>query len=288
MKLQRFKIPTSLDASFLDMEFTFRSKDGLATRPISAKTILIWLFSGLGLMYLLTGSFITSGGVVLSIIFSVVWLWLTFVLARTDKTKRLGLELLIPAINYTIKSNRHVSTRLVDGVKHMRDITGLDTVDEEDGMLHFVDGELGHVYAVVGSGSVLMFDEDKAMVLRKVDSFYRKLDTRVELFFDTVMESQKTEAQQYNTAIYYKNNQSNSPGINALFEEQYSTLKYGVGGQFKSLHQYMVVKAKSLDDLRSFESLLFGDVENEGVMFKQAYVLDYKAAQKYFDSIYGS
>lgn len=288
---KQFKIPTMLDGSYLDLEFTFRTKDGLTMRPLSAKTVLIILSSGLLWFFLMMRSFIPSGGVFVIIVFTLCWIALTAMLAITDKTKRSGIELIIPLVNYIPKGNRVVTVRLADDVTKMQGITRIRDVHKEDAMVYFVDGTIGYVYHVVGSASILMFDQDKLMILNKVDSFYRKLGTDVELIFDTVKERQRTDIQQarlterYNK--YLDSTKINSPGLRRLYGETYSVLKYGIGGQFKSLHQYLIVKANNPEALMTFEALLQSDVENEGVMFKRAEVLNYDDTCAYFKSIYG-
>ena len=49
----------------------------------------------------------------------------------------------------------------------------------------------------------------------------------------------------------------------------------------------VTVKANNPEALMTFEALLQSDVENEGVMFKRAEVLNYDDTCAYFKSIYG-
>lgn len=286
----QFKIPMLLDQSYLDLEFTFRTKDGLSLRPLSAKTVLIILSSVMLWFFLMFKSFIPSGGIIAIIIFTLAWIFITVMMAKTDKTKRSGLELIIPLINYVPNQNRNVSLRLVDDVTRLQNLTKVKDVSEEDAMIYFTDGTIGFAYRIVGSASILMFDQDKLMILNKVDAFYRKLDSNIELIFDTVKESQRTDVQLKSLKqkyARYKQSGTNSPGLTQLFHEQHDVLKIGVGDRFKSLHQYLIVKANNPDALMGFEQLLRSDVENEGIMFKRAEALSYADTCAYFKSIYG-
>lgn len=286
----KFKIPMLLDTSYLDLEFTFRTKDGLSLRPLSAKTVLIILASIILWAFLMFQSFIPSGGVIAVIVFTLAWIFITTMMAKTDQTKRSGIELVIPLINYVPKHNRNLTVRLVDDVARLQNLTKVKDVTEEDAMIYFMDGTIGFAYRIVGSASILMFDQDKLMILNKVDGFYRKLDSNVELIFDTVKESQRTDVQVDSLKKRYKRYKqvgANSPGLDKLFREQYDVLKIGVGDRFKSLHQYLIVKANNPEALLSFEALLRSDVENEGIMFKRAEALSYDDTCEYFKSIYG-
>lgn len=287
MAKQRFKIPTSLDMSYLDLEFNFRTKDGLSfNKPLTAKSVIMYLISGMLLLYILLNTFIKSS-VPLAVIFAVIWILLTILLVKSDNTKRTGLELMIPLLGYFSPNNRHLSVRSLDPIGPLKGLYGIDRVDEEDGLISFIDGTVGYAYQVVGNASILMFDEDKKQIIDKVDSFYRKLAPDTEVIFDTIKESQRTDEQVSNLVDNFKKLKINSPGLNHLYREQYDILNIGVGGRFKSLHQYMIVKANTMDHLEEFENLLYGDVENDQLMFKSATPLSYNDTIDYFKGLFG-
>jgi len=287
MAKQRFKIPTSLDMSYLDLEFNFRTKDGLSfNKPLTAKSVIMYLISGMLLLYILLNTFIKSS-VPLAVIFAIIWILLTILLVKLDNTKRTGLELMIPLLGYFSPNNRHLSVRSLDPIGPLKGLYGIDRVDEEDGLISFIDGTVGYAYQVVGNASILMFDEDKKQIIDKVDSFYRKLAPDTEVIFDTIKESQRTDEQVSNLVDNFKKLKINSPGLNHLYREQYDILNIGVGGRFKSLHQYMIVKANTMDHLEEFENLLYGDVENDQLMFKSARPLSYNDTIDYFKGLFG-
>ncbi len=287
MAKQRFKIPTSLDMSYLDLEFNFRTKDGLSfNKPLTAKSVIMYLISGMLLLYILLNTFIKSS-VPLAVIFAIIWILLTILLVKLDNTKRTGLELMIPLLGYFSPNNRHLSVRSLDPIGPLKGLYGIDRVDEEDGLISFIDGTVGYAYQVVGNASILMFDEDKKQIIDKVDSFYRKLAPDTEVIFDTIKESQRTDEQVSNLVDNFKKLKINSPGLNHLYREQYDILNIGVGGRFKSLHQYMIVKANTMDHLEEFENLLYGDVENDQLMFKSATPLSYNDTIDYFKGLFG-
>lgn len=288
MAKQVYKIPTSLDASYVDLEFNLQTSNGLGPQtPVNGKTILLGLIAILGWFFFMFQSPVGDGGIFIISGFTIAWIMLAILLVKPDKTRRHGFELIISMVNYIPKSGRRADVRLFDNVATMQAITGIESVDPEDGMIHFVDGTVGRVYTVVGTASILMFDQDKAMILEKVDNFYRKLPVGVEIIFDTVKESQRTDIQTQASIDGYKNLERKSKGLARLYRERHDVLKYGVGERFKSIHQYAILKAPKEESLSEGESLIMSDVENEGLMFKRAESLRYNEVVRYISQLYG-
>lgn len=282
-----YKIPTSLDASYLDLEFNLQTKDGIGPKaPVNGKTLLLGLGAIIGWFYFMFKSPVGKGGIFVAGGFSVVWILLAVLLVKPDKTKRHGFELIISMINYLPKRSRIAYVRLSNNVSVIQGITGVDYVDVEDGMVHFLDGTIGRVYEVVGTASVLMFDQDKVAILDKVDNFYRKLPVGVEIIYDTVKEAQRTDVQMRSAIEGYKDLKTKDPGLQKLYKERYDILKYGVGERFKSIHQYAIVKAPKEESLSEAESLILSDAENEGLMFKRAISLGYKDVIRYYKQFF--
>lgn len=291
MAKKRFKIPTSLDVSYFDMEFNLKSKNGVGlNRPVSAKVIVFSLISIFLWFYLVFQSFIGRGGIPVIIGFTIAWFLLSVLLIRADKTKRVGLELVFSMINYLPKSGRYVPTRMSDLVYPLKSLLNLDTIDREDGRLHFLDKQIGHCYHIVGSASNLMFEQDKQLILDKVDAFYRKLPVEVEIIYDTVYEGHVVDDQLLAVKEDRKHLRSKSKGLQKLMQERHDILRYAINDNqgLTSLHQYLVVRAPNEAALREFENLLIGDVEGDGLMFRLAKTLNYDESVRYFKSFIGA
>lgn len=287
MAKKRFKIPSTLDVTYFDMEFNIKSKNGVGiNKPVSAKVILSTLLAGFAWFYLVFQTFIGKGGIPLVIGFTIAWIALSVLLVRADPTKRMGLELMFSAINYLPKSGRYIPVRMSDTVYQLQALLNIKTIDPEDGRIHFLDGQIGHCYHVVGSASALMFEEDKQIILDKVDAFYRKLPVGVEVIYDTVYEGHSVEEQLASVEVTKQNLNIKSAGLDGLLEEQHEILKYAINNNqgLTSLHQYLVVRAPSEAALAEFENLLIGDVEGNGLMFRLAKTLSYEELERYFKS----
>lgn len=288
MAKQRFKIPTTLDVTYFDMEFNLKSKNGVGiTKPVKAKVVLFTLLAIFGWFYLTFQSFISAGGIPVIIGFSIFWIILSIILVKSDKTQRMGLELVMSLGNYLPKSARHVATRLSDPVNPMKRLTSIDTVDPEDGMLHFLDGHVGYCYHIVGTASALMFEADKQHILDKVDSFYRKMPVGAEVIYDTVYEGHVVDEQLEAVVRTKANLNIRSRGLEKLLTERHDILKYAINDKngIMSLHQYLVVRAPNEQVLIEITNLIDGDVNGDGQMFRLAKPLKYKEVERYLKSL---
>lgn len=277
-----------LDVSYFDMEFTLKSKQGVGlNKPVSLKTITFSLVATFLWFFVVFKTFLKSGGLFVLVGFTIAWIILSVLLVRTDKTKRTGLELVLTAINYISKANRQVFVRSSDSVYALQRLSGVANVDPEDGLVHFVDGKIGHVYHVVGTASNLMFEEDKNAILDKVDSFYKKMPVNVEIIYDTIYEGHKVDEQVQAVIDDANNLKIDSKGLRVLLKERHDILAYVIHNNdgLTSLHQYLIVRASSESALQEFENLIIGDVEHGGLMFRLVKTLNYEEVVDYFKSV---
>ena len=289
MAKSRFKIPVLLDVSYFDMEFNVKNKNGIGlSKPVSAKVVFLTLVAAFMWFYAIFNTFIGKNGLIYAIVFSVAWIMISVLLIKIDKTGRIGLELVLSALSYVPKSMRRTATRLADNAYPLASLLNIKDIDEEDGLIHYNDKTIGYVYHVVGSASSLMFDQDRHAIIDKVDSFYRKLPVGVEVIYDTVYEAQRVDKQLESLHADHKQLKTQSPGLEKLYYEKAAVLDVIANGAgLRSLHQYLVVKAPTQELLREFESLLYGDVEERGLMFRYAKPLDYDETTRYFKQVVG-
>lgn len=286
-----YKIPITLDNSYLDSEILLKSPSGAFgfSKPISFRTIAIWMVSFFMLLFLtLKGPILSAGSFLLGLGIYIVWILLTFLLARADGTKRLGIELVGVSMDYFGRSNRYFTVRRTDPISRMRKLSGIFDVDETDGRLKFLDGSIGYVFEIVGTASILMFEDDKRAILDQVGKFYRTLPMDVELIFDTVRESVRTDNQIASLKERYQRYWGSSSGIKALFNEQLRALEYGIGSSFKSTRQYMIIKAGNEDLLDQTIQLIASDIEGNGLMFRYARALPFDEVSHYFSTTFSS
>lgn len=266
-----FKIPTSLDRSFLDHEIALAG-GGWQMRPVPTKVILFWVASLMILFWVCTSTFVSSADWWIIFLVVVWWAAATAFFGQYSKTKEMRFMSLPALVEYTPRHARRVITRRGSDPAPFSSVTGIKNVDET-GYIEWLDGTVGQVYLVVGSASILVFEEDKQAILNRVDAFWRKIDTDVDYIWITTKEPQRVYRQLGNLELLNQGLDVRDPELFELLDERYSVLKDYVGGQFTSIHQYLVLKADNLETLRRAHTLVKAEVEGSSLMIKQASML---------------
>ena len=272
MAKQSYKIPATLADGYASMDISLSTRDGSIAKMISLKVLGVWAASIIAFFYVLTHTFLSAGSVVQKVLFGLIWLIWTFTLAKTDATGRMQAALIPTLINYIPRKARYVFTRRGNKANDFWNIAGIKSI-EKGGLIVYNDGTYGYMYRVVGSASILLFDADKNAILNRVDSFYRKISHEVEIIFMTAKESQKIYYQLAHLKKTYDNLETRDADLLELMEEQFSILKDEVGGSFKSIHQYMVLKGDNREALQTAKGVLQSEVENSSLMIKQCVAL---------------
>ncbi|WP_020385232.1 hypothetical protein [Kribbella catacumbae] len=271
MARHSYKIPAPLNRSFLDHEISF-SVGGWQVPPSPMKQILFLGGGVLVTLWAATTTFIKSAGPALIVLF-VVWSLITvFYLGGLTRTRELRFMTVPALLAYLPRKARLVLTRRSADPSGFYSIVGVDDVTE-NGAISFSDGSLGQLYLVVGSASYLLFDEDQTSILDRVDSFWRKVPTSCEHIFITTKEPQRIYHQVANLERRNQALQVRDPDLLELQNEQYDILTGHVGGKFTSIHQYVLLKGKSVDALRQGHLVLQAEVEGSSLMIKEVTML---------------
>lgn len=286
MAKDSYKIPDTLDKSMGDMEISLQSSDGIGARPMPIKIILMYALSIILWFFAVAKTFIADGGIGLIIVFSALWFALTALLLHRDKTGLPQASLVVSMMNYLPKNLRYVVTRNNAPAKDFYTIAGIEDIDGEKGLITFTDGTYGYMYRVVGTGSILLFDEDRKAILDRVDSFYKKMKPEYELIFITSKEAQKIYRQVARLKERYDNLDFDDPELRAVADTEYNYLKNVVGGSFRSIHQYLIIKAENTEALTVGKNMLQSEVENSSYMFKQCTALFGNDIYDVFRTIY--
>lgn len=268
MAKEAYKIPADMDQTYLDMELAIQGKDGIGLKPLPIKTILSWIASILLCFWICTKTVIANGGLWI-ILFVIFWGSLTYFLLSTDKTKRMQIQDIAAAVNYISKMSRRLLTRSTSNAAEFYRLLGIDSINDETGLIAFNDGTFGFVMSVVGSASILLFDEDRTAILNRVDNFYRKMNTDYQVIYITSKEAQRVYHQIANLQKRFNTLNNNDPDLRACAEEQYSMLKDVVGKEYKSIHQYMIIKAENKEVLQAARNVIRSEAENSTLMFKK-------------------
>ena len=248
--------------------------------------VVSYVGSFLLLAVLMMKTFIGSmSNVPQKVLFVILWSALTLVLTSFDGTRRMNMQRIMALLNYMPPAARHVYTRTSRDATAFYNIAGIKSL-EEDGLITYEDGTYGYWYRVVGSASILLFDEDRDAIISRVDNFYRKWDCDSEITFVTAKEGQKVYRQVLNLSRRYENLKNDDPDLRNIAEEQFYILREYVGKEFKSIHQYMLVKSKNKEALRVATAAIQSEVENSALMIKQCVPLEKDDVETLLASIY--
>lgn len=276
MAKDRYSIPVSLDRTILDHELSLANKS-FHMKPLPMKVIFTYIGSIVVLMWLLTGTPLKGSSFGFLAMITIWWIAATAYFAAYSKTKEMRMSQIGALLDYVPKKARRVLTRSDSRTGPFLSIVGIKDVDQDTGLITYVDGMVGQAYSVVGSASRLLFDQDRDAILNRNDRFYRKLEPGVEWVFITTKEPQRVYAQ---VAALEKRNQAlpleaRDPELVALMDEQYESLRSYVGSSFFSIHQYLILIARNEEELRKAHNLLDSETADSSLMFKQVSMLTY-------------
>ena len=114
-----------------------------------------------------------------------------------------------------------------------------------------------------------MFPEDRDAILDRVDDFYKKVGTDCEIAYMTTRAPQKVVKQQAHLIAQYKALTYADPDIDLLVNEQNRVLTEFVGSEFKSVHQYMIIKGDTREALSGINNVVESEKNASGLMFRQ-------------------
>lgn len=284
---QSYGIRTPMLSTALDTQITIQ-KDGVGLRPLPIKFVIITVVSGVLCMKATQSALVSVGNMVQRSVFVVMWMAMTVLLFKSDKTQRMNIQQIVSLLNYyAVPTNRKVMTRRTLPATGMLDMCNIKKIDK-NGMIKFADRNYGYMYRVTGSASVLLFDADKKEIINAVDNFYRNIDGKTEFIFLTLKEPQKIYNQalavkhRYNRLKIYDND------INDLCNNQLVMLRDVVGKKYQSIHQYMILKADSLEALTSAKITLQRELDASGLFIKRCIPLYEDEILEVFSDVYSS
>lgn len=265
---QSYGIKTPMLSTAMDTEITLQ-KDGVGLKPLPIKFVIITIISGVLCMKASMSEMVSVGNIVQRIVFVCMWITMTVLLFMSDRTQRMNVQNIMSLLSYlTVPSNKKIMTRRDEPATGMLDMCNIKGISD-NGIIKFADRNYGYMYRVTGSASVLLFDTDKKSIINAVDNFYRKIDSNTEYIYITLKEPQKI----YNQAVAVKHRYNRldvyDPDLNDLCNNQLVMLRDVVGKKYQSIHQYMIVKADSMESLTAAKITLQSELDSSGLFIKR-------------------
>ena len=279
-----YKIPHSINQGALDMEIAVKNKDGVGIKPTPVRVYLAGLLAFVVGVVVLTNTPVGSNGFFITFLFLLFYIPLSVLLISFGKTKEMKFGLVPVLIEYIPKSARYIFTRRSSNALPFYYLFGIDEITD-NGLIVFNDDSYGFAYRVVGSASVLLFETDRDAILKRCDAFYRKLTPDFEPIFITTKEPQVVVKQVEHVRSFRKNIPHDSE-LSALIDEREYILTNYIGKDFKSIHQYLILKAKNKEALRIAHNILQQEVENSSLIFKRCTSLFEEEITDVLGSIY--
>ena len=264
-----YNIPDSLDKSILDSEIVLKSnKAEVSLKPLPVRVILYYiLFLVVGL-YIIFQTELKNMGFGWIIFFVITWVLFTVNMLKTDKSGEPQLNMIKAMLDYLPRSRRVVTTRSTSNAAHFLGISNVDEVGG-NGLVKFIDGSYGYFYEVVGNGSYLLFESDRNEILNRVDNFYRNMKPEYQYIFITVRQPQKVYKQIGYLKKKFDRLTDSDWEIKEKANENYRFLSEQVGREYKSIHQYMIIKARNKDTLNMAKDILSIEVSSSSLIFKK-------------------
>lgn len=264
-----YRIATSLDRSYLDVEVALQAKSGVGLRPLPLYTIFVWIIA-------IFGSFLAVSSTVLPLqylplplkgLFMLACIAFAYVAMSRDAGNQTRITAIRNMATYMfVKPSRILKTRSTDPATMLYRLVGIKEISKKTGMVTYLDGTVAYFYRVVGNASALLFDSDKDAVITRVDNFYRKMPDYVRCEIITVKEPQKVVTNKVRLKQLYSELRTRDKDLIGIMQESYKNLDEYVGGEFKSIHQYMGLFAGSKEYVNKAHAILVNETQGSALM----------------------
>lgn len=292
MAKQGYKIPVSLDQTHLDRVISLSNNPNSPVGLVSVKTLLAYLGTAalLGVCWKL-GMFRGNG-----LFFNIVYVILIFLfvskLINTTRTGELAYTNILALADYLPKYMRRLQTTRNSNVAAFYKLYGISDVDDKTGDIRYTNGDYGTLLAVSGTGSILLFDEDKDAILNTNDGFWRKIDVGSYILQITIKEGQKVDLQLGNyqrrwdhiAASDMTDDMKNILGD--LMDAEIDVLANDIAVNYRSIHQYWLLRSGSKEGLTSLKTLIKSEIDTNGLVVRSARTQYYDDVVRMSNSIF--
>lgn len=281
---KRYHIPTSLDVNMLSKTITlFKNQSA----PIKASLLFEGIGAFLSVCWFLSLPIIKSGSFMVKLTMVACFAGLFYLIFVPDATGVIKADMVPAAINYFFKPiNRKIVVRQNRPANGMMILSDIDYIEDHTGLIHFLDGTVGFAYSVVGNASRLLFDQDQELILERVDRWYRKMGQNYEFIYITDREAQSVTNQINSLKERYAKLDVDDDDLNAIANMNYRFLDRVVGSTFKSVNQYLIIKADNGESLMRAKATLINEVADSALVFNRCEALMKPQIEKLLGKIF--
>ena len=273
-----FGFRANLNDSLFDTTISLTTSSGeqLSKREFTIRTFLMLLFGIIALMVIESQTVVGHGGVG-AIAFGILWLWLVWEVSQPLPTKKVAITYLTVLPRYLPKARRIISFRSFAPAYGVSMLTGVqENGVSDDGLIRFLNNDIGRVFEITGSASRLMFDGDRERVVTDARSFYRNINPTTTMLIDTLSSPQRVTMQVKAKDWQMQHLSLQSQSLKMLLHHEKQALEEHVGRQFPMYHQYFVIRAVNEDEMNMFIQWLMQVMSNNSLFLKDVRPLDSK------------
>lgn len=287
-----YKIPASLDQTHLDRVISLSNNPNSPVGLVSVKTLLAYLgtLALVGVFWKI-GVFRGNG-----LFFNIVYVAFIFLfvsrLINTTRTGDLAYTNIFAIFDYLPKPMRKLSTTRNSNVDAFYKLYGIASVDDEKGDVRYTNGDCGALLAVSGTGSILLFDEDKTSIIDANDGFWRKIDVGSYITQITIKEGQKVDLQlgnyqrRWNRVAASDMTDDMKNTLGDLMDAEVDVLANDIAVNYRSIHQYWLLRCSSKEALTSLKTLIKSEIDNSGLVLRSARTQYYDDVVRMSSSIF--
>lgn len=275
MAKQGYKIPASLNQTHFDRMINLSKNPNSPIGLVSVKTIAAYI----GTLFFVGSLFKMGMFVGNGFFFNVFYVILIFLfvsqLINTLPTGELKYMNINALIDYLPKQMRFLKTTRNSNVDAFYKLYGIAKV-KDNGDILYKNGDVGTLLSVSGSGSILVFDEDKNAILDATDTFWRKIDVGMYITQITIKEGQKVDLQlgnyqhRWNTLANSDIDDETMNIIGDLMDAEVNILANDISMNYRSIQQYWLLRTSNDELLKSMKTLIQHDIDNGSLILKSA------------------
>ena len=255
--------------------------------PIKASLLFEGIGAFLSVCWFLSLPIIKSGSFMVKLTMVACFAGLFYLIFVPDATGVIKADMVPAAINYFFKPiNRKIVVRQNRPANGMMILSDIDYIEDHTGLIHFLDGTVGFAYSVVGNASRLLFDQDQELILERVDRWYRKMGRNYEFIYITDREAQSVTNQINSLKERYAKLDDDDDDLNAIANMNYRFLDRVVGSTFKSVNQYLIIKADNGESLMRAKATLINEVADSALVFNRCEALMKPQIEKLLGKIF--
>lgn len=260
---QSYKIPNSINVTKLDTPLSMRWGTFGSKKPRTIGLLmlilvcfLIWGFISLKMLR-------NEFGILATIGFTFGFIWLSRLSIKVKRTGEMGFKSFLPTIKFFLdyKSRTIITRGNADEteVDLLNYYIPIEDIEEEKGLMHYTNGDVGFLLDVIGHGSSALFDDEQEEIILAYENVLRDLDVGVSINIDFKQDSQKCFEQI--EAIETKRHNNTNPTIDLIHVRRLEALKE-LESSFKTTHQTMYLRAPDEDTLNQCIQMLIQQKEN--------------------------